>query len=104
MQLGVNSAWRNGPWTLQGGYLFHAVRREAVDAILASRGKASHTQNHNITLEADYRVHPHVSVFSRVQFSSNLFFNDIPVTYNSSTAARFGSKYSLFSVGLRAVF
>ena len=104
MQLGVNSAWRSGPWTLQGGYLFHAVRREAVDAILASRGKASHTQNHNITLEADYRVHPHVSVFSRVQFSSNLFFNDIPVTYNSSTAARFGSKYSLFSVGLRAVF
>jgi hypothetical protein len=104
MQLGVNSAWRSGPWTLQGGYLFHAVRREAVDAILASRGKASHTQNHNITLEADYRVHPHVSVFSRAQFSSNLFFNDIPVTYNSSTAARFGSKYSLFSVGLRAVF
>ena len=104
MQLGVNSAWRNGPWTLQGGYLFHAARREAVDAILASRGKASYTQNHNITLEADYRVHSHVSVFSRVQFSSNLFFNDIPVTYNSSTAARFGSKYSLFSVGLRAVF
>jgi len=104
MQLGVNSAWRNGPWTLQGGYLFHTARREAVDAILASRGKAAYTQNHNITLEADYRFHPHVSVFSRAQFSSNLFFNDIPVTYNSSTASRFGSKYSLFSVGLRAVF
>ena len=104
VQLGVNSAWRSGPWTLQGGYLFHAVQREAVDAILASRGKASHTQNHNITLEADYRVHPHVSVFSRAQFSSHLFFNDIPVTYNSSTASRFGSKYSVFSVGLRAVF
>ncbi|NDE40630.1 MAG: hypothetical protein EB007_01385 [Betaproteobacteria bacterium] len=72
--------------------------------ILVARGKAAHTQNHNITLEADYRFHPHVSVFSRAQFSSNLFFNDIPVTYNSSTASRFGSKYSLFSVGLRAVF
>jgi hypothetical protein len=104
MQLGVNGAWRNGPWTLQGGYLFHMARREAVDAILASRGKAAYTQNHNITLEADYRFHPHVSVFSRAQFSSNLFFNDIPVTYNSSTASRFGSKYSLFSLGVRAVF
>ena len=104
VQVGVNGAWRSGPWTLQGGYLFHAVQREAVDAILASRGKTSYTQNHNITLEADYRVHPHVSLFSRAQFSSNLFFNDIPVTYNSSTAGRFGSKYSLFSVGLRAVF
>ena len=104
MQLGVNSAWRSGPWTLRGGYLFHAVQREAVDVILASRGKAAYTQNHNITLDADYRFHTHVSVFSRAQFSSNLFFNDIPVTYNSSTASRFGSKYSLFSVGLRAVF
>ena len=104
MQLGVNSAWRSGPWTLRGGYLFHAVQREAVDVILASRGKAAHTQNHNITLDADYRFHTHVSVFSRAQFSSNLFFNDIPVTYNSSTASRFGNKYSLFSVGLRAVF
>ena len=104
MQLGVNSAWRSGPWTLRGGYLFHAVQREAVDVILASRGKAAYRQNHNITLDADYRFHTHVSVFSRAQFSSNLFFNDIPVTYNSSTASRFGSKYSLFSVGLRAVF
>ena len=104
MQLKVNSAWRSGPWTLQGGYLFHAVQREAVDVILASRGKAAYTQNHNITLDADYRFLPHVSVFSRAQFSSNLFFNDIPVTYNSSTASRFGSKYSLFSLGLRAVF
>lgn len=104
MQLGVNSAWRSGPWTLRGGYLFHAVQREAVDVILASRGKAAYTQNHNITLDADYRFNTHVSVFSRAQFSSNLFFNDIPVTYNSSTASRFGSKYSLFSVGLRAVF
>ncbi len=102
MQLGINSAWKNGPWTLKGGYLFHAVRREAVDHILASRSKPAYTQNQTIILAADYRLHRSVSLFSRAQFNSSLFSNDIPVTYNSSTAARFRSKYSLFSIGLRA--
>jgi hypothetical protein len=47
-------------------------------------------------------VKPYVS--GRGQPSSNLFFNDIPVTYNSSTADRFDSKYTLFTLGLRADF
>jgi len=49
-------------------------------------------------------VSPHLSVYGRGQLTSALFFNDIAVTYNSSTADRFGSKYSLFTVGLRADF
>jgi len=103
-QAGINGSWQRGPWTWQAGYLFHFVQRERVDDILQSRGKEAFTQNHNITLQATYRVRPHLSVFARSQITSNLFFNDIPVTYNSSTAERFGSKYSLFSVGLRADF
>lgn len=103
-QAGVNGSWRRGPWTLKAGYLFHLVKREQVDDILKARGKEAFTQNHNITLQADYRVRPQLTLFARGQLTSNLFFNDIPVTYNSSTADRFGSKYSLFSVGLRADF
>jgi hypothetical protein len=49
-------------------------------------------------------VHPQGTLFARTQLTSNLFFNDIPVTYNSSTAERFDSKYTLFSVGMRAEF
>ena len=104
MQLGFNGVWRSGPWTLQSGYLLHAAQREAVDAILASRGKNSYTQNYTVSFESDYRLLTNLSVFARAQYSSSLLVNDIPVTYNSSTAARFGSKYSLFSVGLRALF
>lgn len=104
LQAGINRSWQRGPWTWQAGYLFHVVKRERVDDILQSRGKEAFTQNHNITLQATYRVSPHLSVFGRSQLTSNLFFNDIPVTYNSSTSERFGSKYSLFSVGLRADF
>ena len=104
LQAGANMSWRNGPWTLAAGYLFYAVRREAVDAILASRNGPVHTQNQNLTFEGSYRFHPHLSAFARSQFSSNLFFNEMPVTYNTSTSGRFGSKYSLFSVGLRFDF
>ena len=103
-QGGVNMAWRSEPWTLKAGYVYQAVRRDAVDDILASRGHPVHTHNHNITLESDYRFHPQLSGFLRAQLSSNLFFNDIPVTYNSATSDRFGHRYSLYTVGLRADF
>ncbi len=103
-QTGVNLAWRSEPWTLVAGYVFLVVRRDAVDSILASRGKPVHTKNQNVTLEADYRFHPHLSGFVRTQLSSNLFFNDIPVTYNSATSERFGHRYSLYTIGLRAEF
>lgn len=104
VQAGVNSLWQRGPWTVQMGYMFHVVKRRAVDDILKARGDTSYTHNHNITVQANYRLTPHLSIFGRGQITSNLFFNDIPVAYNSSTAERFGSKYSVFSVGLRASF
>lgn len=104
VQAGVNARWQNGPWTWRAGYLFFMVQRGAVDAILAARKQASHTQNHSIGLEASYRLRPKVQLFANGLISSNLFFNDIPVTYNSSTAARFDSRYSVFGTGVRFDF
>ena len=104
LQAGVNVGWRSGPWTLQGGYLFHTVRRDAVDAILAARGDPVHKTNQTVTLEAAYQLMAKVELFTRAELSSNLFFQDIPVTYNSSTSGNFGSRLSMFSLGLRAGF
>jgi hypothetical protein len=104
IQGGVNGRWQRGPWTYMAGYLLYVVKREAVDDILTARGKNAFTQNHNITLQANYQLRPQLTVFARGQLSSNLFFNDIPVTYNSSTSERFSSRYTLFTVGLRADF
>jgi hypothetical protein len=104
VQAGVNGRWQRGPWTYMAGYLLYVVKREAVDDILTARGKNAFTQNHNITLQANYQLRPQLTVFARGQLSSNLFFNDIPVTYNSSTSERFSSRYTLFTVGLRADF
>jgi len=80
------------------------VQRDAVDAILASRKQTSYAQNHSIGLEASYRLQGNLQLFATGLISSNLFFNDIPITYNTSTAARFGSRYSVFGTGLRFNF
>ena len=103
-QAGVNGRWQNGPWTIMAGYLLHVVKREAVDDILAARGRKTYTQNHNISLQTNYQLNPKLTMFARGQLTSNLFFNDIPVTYNTSTAERFDSKYSLFTVGMQLNF
>jgi hypothetical protein len=104
VQAGVNAQWHSGPWTVLGGYLLHAVKRQDVDDILAKRGDPVHRHNHQFTLDASYRVHANWSPFARAQISSNLFLNDVPVTYNSSTSGSFGSRFSLFTIGLRGTF
>ncbi len=104
LQAGANLRWTRGDWQLAGGYLFHSMRRQHVDAILARRGDPVHRHNHVFVAEATYRVQASLSVFGRAQISSNLFLNDIPVTYNTSTSGSFGGRLSLLSLGLRADF
>jgi hypothetical protein len=104
VQVGVHADWRTGPWTLGVGELLDSVGRKAVDDILRTRGEASYRRNQTITLEADYRVSEHLSVFARSQNHSKLFLSDVPVTYNTSTADSFNNRWSLLSLGLRARF
>lgn len=104
VQAGVNLHWRQGDWAVAGGYLFHTVRRQDVDAILARRGDPVHRHNHGFSAEVAYRLQPWLSVFGRAQVNSNLFFNDLPVTYNASTSGSFGNRLSLLTLGLRAGF
>ena len=104
VQTGLNAGWRSGPWALRGGYLFHAVQRDGVDAILAGRGLPVYRHNHVVTLESSYQLTPWLGLLAQAQFSSSLFMNDIPVTYNSATSASFGSHTSVLSLGLRAAF
>jgi len=104
MQAGVNAQWRNDVWSLAGGYLYYTIKRDDVDDILASRGNPVYRHNHQLMFEAAYKVHPNLSPFIRAQINSNLFFNDIPVTYNASTSGSFGTALSVVTIGLRAGF
>jgi hypothetical protein len=104
VQMGLNLRWRHGAWALAGGLLWHAVRRDGVDEVLAARGRPVFERNQSLVLEADLRITPRLSLFSRAQISNHLFFNELPVTYNSSTSGRFGGRLSLLTLGLRARF
>ncbi len=104
VQLGFNSRWNSGPWTLRAGYLAFKTERKEVDSILASRGKKAYTFSHTVVVDAAYEIMPHWSVFASAQFGSNGVFNELPVSYNTSTASRFDSAYSLIGLGTRLDF
>lgn len=104
VQLGLGAAWRSGPWQAALGYVLHVAHRDAVDDILTRRGDPSYKQNRTLVLDAGYAITPQLSGRARLQLSSNLFLDEIPVTYNSSTSRNFGSKMSTFSLGLQATF
>jgi hypothetical protein len=86
------------------GHVYHWVRRDSVDDILAQRGDPVHRQNHLLALDAAYRFHPNLATFLRGQVGTNLFFNDTPVSCNISTSGSFGNRFSLVTLGLRASF
>lgn len=104
VQAGVNLRWQRGDWRLAAGWLLHAVKREGVDEILASRGRPVVDRNQLIVLDGEFQVRPGLGLFARAQLGQRLFFNDIPVTYNSSTSGSFRGRLSLFTLGLRARF
>lgn len=104
VQAGISASWRTGDWTWRGGYLLHVASRDGIDDILARRGDPVHKVNHIVAAEAALRLHANLSAFARAQISNKLFFNDLPVSYNTSTSSSFGSRYSLLTLGLRAGF
>ncbi len=104
VQAGLNLRGQRGDWTWAAGWLWHRVQREGVDDILAARDRSAYTHNQVLLLDAGWRVQPRWDLFLRAELGQRLFFQDLPVTYNSSTAGRFGSRLSLLSAGLRVRF
>lgn len=104
VQAGISARWRQGPWAVRGGYVLYKVERDAIDAILLARNQASYTQSQTLGLETSYRVLPAMQLAASVLINSNLFFNDMPVNYNTGTAARFDSVTSIFGLSLRYDF
>lgn len=104
VQLGANLRWQRGDWTLRAGWLWHRIDRDGVDAILAARGRPVFRINRTLVLEGAWRLSARLDLFARAQVSDHLFFNDLPVTYNSSTSGTFGSRLSLLTLGLRSAF
>lgn len=104
VQAGLNLRGEAGAWTWAAGLLWHRIRRNGVDAVVSGRGRVPYSQNRQIVLDAAWRFQPGWALFVRADLGQRLFFNELPVTYNSSTAGRFGSRLSLLTAGLRVHF
>ncbi|MCB1996066.1 MAG: hypothetical protein KDG57_09365, partial [Rhodoferax sp.] len=104
VQWGVNLRGETGAWTWAAGFLWHRIRRDGVDDVVAERGRSAYAHNRQLVLDGGWRFRPGWALFLRADLGERLFFNELPVTYNSSTAGRFGSRLSLLTAGLRAQF
>jgi hypothetical protein len=104
VQAGVNARGRSGRWQWAAGLVLHQAQRDGLDGILRQRGQPGFRLNRELVLEAAWSATPTWQPFLQAQFNSNLFFQDVPVTYNSATAGSFGTRSLGFTGGLRALF
>lgn len=101
---GVNLAWRQGPWGVRAGVAWFRMERDGIDEILAGRGQRGYRSVRLLAVEGTRRLHPNLSALLRLEASNHLFLADLPVAYNSGTAARFGGRFSQVVLGVRAEF
>ena len=74
------------------------------DRIVASRGQRTFRSSRVVALEGAFQAHANLALLLRLEASNHLLLADLPVTYNSGTASRFGGRFSQVTLGLRAGF
>lgn len=99
-QAGTMLQWHHDGWQIRGGYLFRHLNRQNVDALLTSRGGIPYQTNHIVTIDVARRVTRNIAAFVRGQAMSNQFVGEIPFSYNSATANKFGRLYGYASFGV----
>ncbi len=103
-QAGLSARWRSENWQWRAGYHYQQSEREHVDAIIVARGGASYRHNHVAVADLSYRVFGQTRLFLRGQYMARQFNGELPMTYNSLTAAGFDQRYGFLSAGLSAAF
>ncbi|MDD2774821.1 MAG: hypothetical protein PHU06_02580 [Gallionella sp.] len=103
-QLGGQFQWRKENWQVNTGYQFQYLNRDQVDAAIVQRGGIAYKTNHIVVAEIERKMDKHLALFARGQVMSNQFVGEMPFTYNSSTASKFGRLYGFTSFGARWIF
>ncbi len=103
-QGGVAARWRSGNWFLRAGYQRLAVRRDGIDELIVGRGATAYKSNNILAADLAYTVYRNAAVFVRGQYMSKQFVGELPMAYNSLTAASFSQRYGIVSVGLNVSF
>lgn len=103
-QAGGNLQWAIEKWQLSAGYQFQYLNRSEVDAVIVQRGGIAYQSNHIVVAEVARKVARGLIVFVRGQAMNNQFVGEMPFSYNSVTASKFGRMYGFASFGARLDF
>jgi hypothetical protein len=103
-QAGGNVQWKKENWQLNVGYQFQYLNRNELDAAIVQRGGIAYQSNHIVVAEVARNVGKGIVLFARGQVMSNQFVGEIPLTFNSVTANKFGRLYGYASFGSRWTF
>ena len=101
---GLNAVWTPGPWTLQAGVQGIRMNRGAIDDIVVRRGGQVYTSNTVVVAQLGYQVQPRIQAYLRAQVMAHQFVGEVPLNYNSLTAAQHRRPYGLLSLGLAGSF
>lgn len=103
-QAGINAAWRSGDWLFRGGLLHVTHRRSDVEEVVKARGGSPVRSNQVLVLEAGYKPTTNSLVFLRGQMMTHQFMGELPMTYNSVSAAQFDKRYGFLTLGMAVAF
>lgn len=102
--LGGSLRLERSGWSAAIGYEFAQTWRRDIDALLRQRGEAGYQRNHILIGELRLDLTEHLSALLRAQYLQHQFLGELPLAYNTQTAARFSQRYGLVSAGLVARF
>lgn len=103
-QLGGKVQWEHGKWQTTLGYQYQYHNRDQIDAAIVQRGGIAYKSNHVVIAEVAHQYSRGVTLFARAQVMRNQFNGEMPFTYNSITASKFGQLYGFASFGARFTF
>ena len=103
-QLGGKVQWEHGKWQTILGYQYQYHNRDQIDAAIVQRGGIAYKSNHIVIAEVAHQYSRGTTLFCRAQVMSNQFNGEMPFTYNSITASKFGQLYGFASFGARFTF
>jgi hypothetical protein len=91
-------------WQLSAGYQFQYLNRQQIDNAIEQHGGIAYKNNHTVIAELARSLGGGVIVFARGQAMSNQFVGELPFSYNSLSATKFGRLYGFATVGARLTF
>jgi hypothetical protein len=103
-QFGGNAQWEREKWQVNVGYQYQYLNRNEIDAAIVQRGGVAYKSNHVVIAEIARKYNKELTLFVRGQVMSNQFVGELPFSYNSVTANKFGQLYGFATFGARWTF